>query len=219
MKALILACLLLYLLYYMIEETNQNTRTLEQDGFCILQSPKEALTLLPGYQFMDYLYEIEDSALSTFHRDVTSSKTVYQTDHPVYTLIHYLYEGDLLSVCPGSHRSPFVGRILNLEGRGCFLFDCDLLHAGRINHCKERRVIQYKLCHPDDLDKLSHLQGIRVHKQEACHDTFYVSFIRKLSYYVQFPLLLATPLMIQRHSDDTLGGKIQSVIPLSYYNR
>lgn len=223
MKLLVyfLALFLVYLLAYAIE-TSQNTRTLDsldQDGFCILQSPKEALALLPGYQFMDYVYRIDDGTLATFHRDVTSSPTVYQTKHPVYTLIQYLYEGDLLSVCPGSHRSPFVGRILNLEGdRCCFLFHCDLLHAGRNNHCKERHVIQYKLCHPEDLDALSHLQGIRAHKQEKCQDTFYTSMVRSLSYYFQFPLLLATPLMIERDTDDTLRGKIQSVIPLSYYN-
>ena len=225
MKLLVyfLALFLIYLLVYAIE-TSQNTRTLgpvslDQDGFCILQSPKEALALLPGYQFMDYVYRIDDGTLATFHRDVTSSPTVYQTKHPVYTLIHYLYEGHQLSVCPGSHRSPFVGRILNLEGdRCCFLFHCDLLHAGRNNNCKERHVIQYKLCHPEDLDALSHLQGIRAHKQEKCQDTFYASMVRSLSYYFQFPLLLATPLMIERDTNDTLRGKIQSVIPLSYYN-
>lgn len=221
---LYLALFLVYLLAYMIE-TSQTTRTLDpvsldQEGFCILQSPAEALAVLPGYQFMDYVYRIDDGTLATFHRDVTSSPTVYQTKHPVYTLIHYLYEGDLLSVCPGSHRSPFVGRILNLEGKAgtCFLFHCDLLHAGRNNHCKERHVIQYKLCHPEDLGALSHLQGIRAHKQETCQDTFYASMVRSLSYYFQLPLLLATPLMIERDTDDTIRGKIQSVIPLSYYN-
>jgi hypothetical protein len=222
---LVIAFVLLYLLYYMVEREyveqtylEQTTTTLEQ-GYCRLSYPEQALELLPGYQFLDYVYRIDDGTLSTFHRDVTSSQTVYQTKHPVYTLIHYLYEGELLSVCPGSHRSLFVGRILNLNGKSgtCFLFNSDLLHAGRNNQCRERHVIQYKLCHPEDLPLLSHLQGIRAHKQERCYNTPYASMMRKLSYYCQLPLLLATPLMLQREQD-TLVGALQSVIPLSYYN-
>ena len=72
---------------------------------------------------MDYIYKINDGALSTFHRDVTSSKTIY----PVYTLILYKYDGELLSVCPSSNTTyPFVtSRIVNVEGKSgtCFLFD------------------------------------------------------------------------------------------------
>ncbi len=217
---MILQLFLIYLLAYLIEASPKNTRTLEQDGFCILRCPGDALSILPGYQFLDYVYRIDDGTLATFHRDVTSSPTVYQTKYPVYTLIHYLYEGELLSVCPGSHRSIFVGRILNLEGtKGtCFLFHCDLLHAGRNNHCRERHVIQYKLCHKDDVAHLSHLQGVRAHKQEKCQDTFYASLMRTFSYYFQLPLLLATPLMIRREDPESLIGTIQSLIPLSYYN-
>jgi hypothetical protein len=220
MNVLIVSIVLIYLLYYWIENENQNTRTLDHDGFCILKD-KDALSMLPsGYAFLDYVYEIEDGALSTFHRDVTSSKTVYSTTYPVYTLIQYLYDGELLSVCPGSHRSLCVHRILNLEGkRGtCFLFDCDLLHSGRNNQCKERRVVQYKICHEVDRDKLSHLEGIRTYKKEICQDTNYSFIIRKLSYYFQLPLQLAYPLMIRRDNKDTLRGKIQSIIPLDYYN-
>lgn len=218
---LLFLAILIYLLAYMNEDEdlNQNTRTLDRDGFCILNM-EDVLSKLPcGYQFLDYVYQIDDGTLSTFHRDVTSSKTIYHTTYPVYTLIHYLYDGELLSVCPGSHRSLFVGRILNLEGKAgtCFLFDGDLLHAGRNNHCQERHVVQYKLCHKDDLDKLAHLQGIRAHKREACQDTLYATFVRKMSYYFQLPLLFAYPLMTRREHG-TLIGNIQSVIPLSYYN-
>jgi hypothetical protein len=40
MKALIFADLLLYLLYYAIEDTSKKTRTLEEDGFCFLHPNK-----------------------------------------------------------------------------------------------------------------------------------------------------------------------------------
>jgi hypothetical protein len=97
----------------------------------------------------------------------------------VYTLILYKNEGELLSLCPRSNQTyPFVwSSIVNVKGkRGtAFLFDCDLLHAGCTNYCKEREVIQYKICHHDDLNKLKHLQGIKknksgvkLHSQVSC---------------------------------------------------
>ena len=110
------------------------TRKLKNDGFCVLyrqtisqpciKLQEDVLSKLPtGYVFMDYIYKINDGALSTFHRDVTSSKTIY----PVYTLILYKYDGELLSVCPSSNTTyPFVtSRIVNVEGKSgtCFLFD------------------------------------------------------------------------------------------------
>ena len=86
---------------------------------------QDTLSKLPeGYQFMDYVYIIKNNALSTFHRDVTSSKN---TSHPVYTLILYKSEGELLSVCPGSAKTfPFVwSKIVNINSKKgtAFLFD------------------------------------------------------------------------------------------------
>jgi len=187
--------------------TSVNTRTLEKDGFCVLYNKtyvethdvpceklqEHVLSVLPsGYVFIDYIYKINDGALSTFHRDVTSSKTIYKTTRPVYTLILYKYEGELLSVCPGSDKSyPFAWkRITNITGKPgtCFLFDCDLLHAGCPNKCKERQVIQYKICHTDDLHKMTHLQGIRNEKNDICKISLYNSILRKLTYYFEMPL-------------------------------
>jgi hypothetical protein len=239
----ILVFLILYIVYYFFEESEKYTtsiklRTLEKDGFCVLYNPlyiktisepciklrNDVLSCLPdGYVFMDYIYKINDGALSTFHRDVTSSKTVYKTNYPVYTLILYKYDGELLSLCPNSNTThPFVGsRIVNVEGKSgtCFLFDCDLLHAGCTNYCKERHVIQYKLCHEQDLDKLSHLQGIRNEKNDVCSLTLYNSMMRKMSYYFQLPInSILYPLMIKRENKKTIIGKIQSFIPIKYYN-
>uniref|UniRef100_A0A6C0B8Z2 Prolyl 4-hydroxylase alpha subunit Fe(2+) 2OG dioxygenase domain-containing protein n=1 Tax=viral metagenome TaxID=1070528 RepID=A0A6C0B8Z2_9ZZZZ len=242
-KYIYILIVILYVVYYFFEEsenytTSINLRTLEKDGFCVLYNPQyiktisepciklqeDVLSHLPdGYVFMDYIYKINDGALSTFHRDVTSSKTIYKTDYPVYTLILYKYEGDLLSVCPNSNAThPFVGsRIVNVEGKAgtCFLFDCDLLHAGCTNYCKERHVIQYKLCHQQDIHKLSHLQGIRNEKNDVCSLTLYNSMMRKLSYYFQLPInSILYPLMIKRENKKTIIGKIQSFIPIKYYN-
>ena len=126
------------------------TRNITNDGFCVLYNPNYAINttsypcqqlqndvlekLPEGYIFIDYVYKISNVSLSTFHRDVTSSKYIYNTKYPIYTLILYKYDGDLLSVCPGSNKTyPFVwSSIINIHGKSgsAFLFDSDLLHAG-----------------------------------------------------------------------------------------
>lgn len=204
----IILLILFYFTYYIQENyeycsISLNTRTIEKDGFCILYHPiyadkthhmpcaelkQSVLNILPpGYLFIDYVYKINNVSLSTFHRDVTSSKYLLKTKHTVFTLILYKYDGELLSVCPGSNKTyPFVwSRILNLHGKSgtAVLFDSELLHAGRTNHCRNRRVIQYKLCHKDDLKKLDTLQGVSMEKTEICENTVYSLVRRKLSYF------------------------------------
>jgi len=235
-------CILFVIYYFEIDEDSQvsiNTRTLANDGFCILYNnsysgqtqswpcPKlleDALSKLPdGYEFIDYIYKINNVALSTFHRDVTSSKHNYGTQYPVYTLILYKYQGDLLSLCPGSNLSyPFNwSPIVNIQGKPgtVFLFDSDLLHAGCTNMCKDREVIQYKIAHKDDLPKLKHLVGVRKEKTDVCKITYYNIIMRKLSYYFEMPInYFFYPLMVKRNADNTILGKIQSFIPIEYYN-
>lgn len=216
----------IYCAFYYLEDdepAGTATRTLENDGFCTLHDPSRLdvlLSLPPGYQFMDYSYRIKNASLSTFHRDVTSSKTIYKTKYPVYTLIVYMYDGKLLSVCPGSDQTnPFTfSRILNVCGTA-FLFDCDLLHAGCMNHCKERELVQYKICHTDDLPKLSHLNGINMTKEYVCKRSMMNHILRKLSYYFEMPInYFLYPLLSKRYENDTADGKIQSIIPIQFYN-
>lgn len=227
-------------LYYSAEnyDDNPTNYTLSSDGFCVLYDPQynstvdipcrrlrdDVLSVLPpGYTFIDYIYKINDGALSTFHRDVTSSQNIYKTTHPVYTLILYKYDGELLSVCPHSNQTyPFVwSRILNISGKAgtAFLFDSELLHAGRANKCRKRRVIQYKICHKDDLGKLAHLHGVRAKKMDVCKMSMYNVVVRKLSYYFEMPInYVLYPFMIRRENTNTIVGKLQSFIPLQYYN-
>lgn len=141
-----------YIIYYNIEyyenyKKSIKIRTIEKDGFCVLYNPiysiktidypcnelkNNVLNMLPqDYIFIDYIYKINNTSLSTFHRDVTSSQKIHKTNYPVYTLILYKYDGELLSLCPNSHKSyPFVwSRILNIDGKSgtAFLFDCEIL--------------------------------------------------------------------------------------------
>lgn len=239
----IIIIILIYLIFYSIElyeeaKDSIKTRTLEKDGFMVFHNDvynnttdkpcpeleKDILDVLPdGYMFIDYVYKINNVALSTFHRDVTSSQNIYNTKHKVYTCILYKYEGDLLSVCPNSHNTyPFVlSRILNIKGESgtVFLFDSNLLHAGQDNLCKDRNVIQYKLCHVDDIDLLSHLQKVNIIKKEKCTVTLTGYILRKLSYFFEFYInYIFYPFMIKKESSDTFIGKIQSIVPINYYN-
>jgi len=234
---IVVAFLILYILYYAYE-LYDNKFHLDKDGICLLYDPiyttttdypcpslqRDVLNQLPdGYIFLDYVYKINDTSLSTFHRDVTSSKRLFQTKHPVYTVILYNYSGELLSLCPGSHDSyPFVwSRIVNVSGNAgtVFLFDSDVLHAGRTNQCKDRKIIQYKVCHKDDVDKLSNLQNIYVEKTDVCKDDLSTKIKRKISYFFELPINTITyPLMIKRENTNTWIGKIQTLIPLQFYN-
>ena len=218
--------------------TSIHKRTLNNDGFIILYDKNyininnypnnkliyDVLQKLPSnYIFMDYYYKIKNTVLSTFHRDVTSSQHIYKTKYPVYTLILYKYDGCLLSLCPGSDNTyPFVySHIINISGKAgtCFLFNCELLHAGCNNNCEKRELIQYKICHKDDLEKLNHLNGIHMTKDNINNDCNNIknNILKKLSYFFEFPInYILNPLMIEKK--DGILGKIQKYIPLDFYN-
>ena len=199
-----------------------------------IKMKRDVLKILPkDYMFIDYEYTIKNVALSTFHRDVTSSQKIFNTKYPIYTFILYktvmplgsasltdYY--DLLSVYPNSHKSyPFVWEpIINITGKSgtCFLFECDLLHAGYMNKCINRELTQYKICHKDDYNKLYSLHKININKTDKCEITNTSLCIRKLSYYFQLPInYIFYPLLIKREHNNAIG-LIQSYIPISFYN-
>ena len=227
-----------------MERVGECSYDLSVDGICMLYDPgyneivslpptkfrKDILRELPeGYLFLDYLYQIKNGTLSTFHRDVTSSSYIFHTKYPVYTAILYKYDGALFSFCPGSHRTyPFVwSRITNIHGyRGTvFLFDSELLHAGAMNESSERQLVQYKICHVEDIPKLESLSGIRASNDTTVDGTrdsnisFWGKTMRKISYFLEMPIhCFLYPLMMKRENSDNIIGKIQSWIPISFYN-
>jgi hypothetical protein len=172
--------LLVAILWLSLETPDPNLykRTLKRDGYVLVsgENPaKDALAHLPpGYVFLNYRYTIDGCSLSTFHRDVTSSAYVYETQHPVYTFIMYRSAAPntpLMSVCPGSHRTtPFlfsspVVVSASRDSLTCVLFHCDLVHAGALEQYNaNRHVEQYKIAHVDDLSKLTHLANIDMKK-------------------------------------------------------
>ena len=239
LKRVLIAFFIVFILLhvYFFFESNESAenslRTLEVDGFCSFkingedqkdERTKTLASLPPDYMFLDYEYTIYSAALSTFHRDVTSSQTLYGCEYPVYTLIVYEYEGDLLSICPASERTwPFVWtRIVNLDGpKGtCILFNSEMLHAGQPNHCNPRFARQYKICHTTDIKKLAHLQGIRAKKDTKCIDDFWSKMKRKISYYFAFLINhVFYPFLMQKWGLNTWMGQMQSWLPdHQFYN-
>ena len=204
---------ILFLLYEFKE--NKENRTIEKDGFIIITNSYNKQNILnylpPGYDFINYIYEIKGCSISTFHRDITSSQYIFNTKYPVYTYITYHNTGYLLSIVPNSHKTtPFLwNNVVNIYGKNItgVLFNCDLIHAGAINEFGDKRhAIQYKICHKDDLNKLSHLIGINKTKIGKCtNNLWYEYFLRKIS--LLFPFFfnhLLTSLLQQKPEKDSV---------------
>ncbi|MGA0203547.1 MAG: hypothetical protein ACO3JU_10275 [Pseudohongiellaceae bacterium] len=222
-----LLILFIYLLWYCREQPLTRSLELSTDGIALPETEDQdaALALLPaGYEFLNYRYTISGCSLSTFHRDVTSSPYAFQTRHPVYTLICYENEGDLLTVVPGSHRSvPFVwGRALTINSRQgkAVLFQCDILHAGALTRNPERKAVQYKLAHQDDLPLLEGLQGIDVDKRERVTISLRYEWIcRKLSQLFPFLINHVFTRHLQQRSDSPINRALVALFGRSFYNR
>jgi hypothetical protein len=215
---LILIYIVIYISYllYELDDKKSNNRKLEEDGYIIINNPYnkyDVLKKLPkGYNFINYIYEIKGCAISTFHRDITSSQYIFNTKYPVYTYVIYHNTGRLLSVSPGSHKTiPFLWKnIYTISGKGNtgVLFNSDLIHAGAINKFGDKRhIIQYKICHYEDLNKLNHLIGINTTKIGNCknNNKNYEFILRKFS--LLFPFIinhLFTGLIQKKPDKDSL---------------
>ena len=198
---------------------------LHNNGFVVYNTNdifNDTLERLPyGYVFLNYSYTIKGTSLITWHRDVTSGQSYLGTNYPTYTAINYLCDGDLLTVCGGSHNTlPFsfcAPQIIKGKSGTTVLFNADLLHAGAPNKIGDgRHAIQYKIAHIDDLKFLNHLQGINVTKSDNTPQKF-VALQRWYSW--KFAWLSNTffyTLMQKRHNG--ILGYIQSLINIDFYN-
>ena len=239
--SIILAVIVTYFLFYSFSLSLNKQPTITSEGFTYwktnqyldgLQPVEKRQTveneflskLPPGYKFLDYYYYIKGCSLSTHHRDVTSGQHYFNTIHPTYTAIIYEYDGDFLSITPNSHKQfPIIwSRSTNISGEKntCVLFNADMLHCGMINKVgHNRKVIQYKIVHEDDLDKLKELNNIRVEKDGKCDLSRANELgLRFISYhFAWFINSVLTPLL-QRHKEDGIGRVLQSIVPISFYN-
>lgn len=211
-----LVFILLLLIIYLYESYDyyKYMRTLEKDGYKVFRKfdKKNILKELPhNYNFINYKYQIKGCSLCTFHRDVTSSQFIFKTKYPVYTCITYNNKGNLLTICPSSHKTiPFLFEkplIINGNEGTTILFNCDIIHAGAINNFGDKRhAIQYKICHKDDLNKLNHLIGIDKISNGNCNNNqIYEYILRKIS--LIYPFIfnhILTNLLQKRPEKDSI---------------
>ena len=95
-----------------------------------------------------------------------------------------------------------------------------MLHCGMINKVgKNRKVIQFKIVHEDDLYKLRKLNNIHIEKEGKCELSIPNELgLRFISYhFAWFINSVLTPLL-QRHKEDGIGRVLQSIVPISFYN-
>ncbi len=241
-KWLFAICMLLYVIYYSFNDEVPVNPTVETHGFTYWKthtelhemSPvqkriaiaPEVLSKLPdGYVLMDYYYYIKGCSLSTFHRDVTSGQKYFQTHYPTYTVIMYEYAGDFLSICPHSHQQfPFVWQrpvVVSGETNTIVIFNADMLHCGTINQVGDKRkVLQFKVVHSDDYERLTALDNIRLEKKEDCGKVSYASefAMRLLSFHFAWLFNSVCYPLMQRKLPGGVGGLLQNLVPISFYN-
>jgi hypothetical protein len=205
------------------------TSNLEKDGYVVLPTTENinaVLNSIPSsdYVFLDYKYTIKATVLPTFHRDVTSGQRYCETKYPTYTAIQYDFDGDFLSVCPNSHAHyPFtLTRPHNISGAKStiVLFNADMLHAGMPNKVGDIRIAhQYKIVHKDDVQYMSHIQGIQVTKneKEQIHPLL-VWFLRHCSFHGAFFVSIMLPSCLKKRHSSGFIHYLQNLVPLSFYN-
>lgn len=245
--AYILIIIIFVIIYYSFEininaKELYNKTSINNDGFIILNInnklndnlnllektnivKKTTLKILGNdYIFLDYKYYIQGCSLSTFHRDVTSSQTSINTKNQTYTAILYEYDGDFVSICKNSHKTyPFTfSKPLSIYGEKntLIIFNSDMLHAGIINKIgKKRKVLQFKIVHKNDFNKLKHLNNINVNKIGKCNLSYTNEFIlRKLSYYFSFIINTTFRTFLIDKKEEGIISKIQDKIPIKFYN-
>jgi hypothetical protein len=176
------------------------------------------------YIFLDYYYYIKGCSLSTFHRDVTSGQKYLNTKHPTYTIILYEYEGDFLSLCPNSYKQfPFItSKVISISGNKntIVIFNSDILHAGIINSIgQNRKVLQFKVVHKEDLYLCNDLNKILVEKNTNCNLNNNLEHILRFSS-LHFAWLIngfMYPLSQKKYNNGYIKY-IQEQIPISFYN-
>jgi hypothetical protein len=185
---------------------------------------RQVLELLPeDYVFLDYSYEISNSSLYTFHRDVTSSKTFQNLSYPSYTLIIYFSNGNHLSISEGSNTTCFITptptTIFGDIGQS-ILFDSDMVHAAALNTTTERYCKQYKICHKEDIDKLNHLNNQHIRKREQIQYITYFQKLLRLLSHKYIPLFDNKQIgkFIERKHNNYIVKLFSKIFKLDFFN-
>ena len=230
-------CLILFIILFFILTTYelplQNYDTsLKENGFVIFNKHLKkdmVLSFLPSnYIFLDYRYTIKGCTLSTFHRDVTSSKYEFKSKFPVYTYICYFNRGNTLSLCPNSHKHvPFLLSIPRIiysnNDKSSVLFNCDIVHAGYLNNKKnlDRLAVQYKIVHSDDLHIFNHLDNINKITNDDCtsFNYLYELLLRKLSLIFSLPINHIFTKYLQNNQNNKFNSIVSFITKKKFYNK
>jgi hypothetical protein len=235
---ILIMILMLYLIYYSEENITESPKNIMDKGFMYYQCnenlenlnviqkqniiKEKILSHLPmDFVFLDYYYYIKGCSLSTFHRDVTSGQKYLNTKYPTYTVILYEYNGDFLSLCPNSHQQfPFIySKPVNISGdtNTIVIFNSDILHAGMINNIGiNRKVLQFKVAHKDDLHVFKELNNVKLEKTTDCSINRQIEHIlRFLSLHFSWLINGISYPLLQKKYDNNY---IQEIIPVSFYN-
>lgn len=113
------------------------------------------------YVFVDYIFSIEKSSVSTCHRDENGSILNPKMRHPSYTIIFFLEDmKSCIDVIPKSHKERnkiYITKSINsipcTPGQA-ILFDANLIHSGAINKKNDNKRIQMKVTHKDDVQNM-----------------------------------------------------------------
>ncbi len=107
------------------------------------------------YEFQDYIYTIEESKISTCHRDENGQFFNRKQKNPSYTIIFYLEPSEAcLDVINGSHKHNLPvyftdpTTTVKCEPGDAILFNSDTIHKGSDNVNTKR--VQMKIHHTDD---------------------------------------------------------------------
>ena len=179
--------------------------------------------LPPNYIFLDYSYEIINSRLYTFHRDLTSSQSYQKLLHPSYTLIIYLYDGEFLNICPDSLKKMTVGKPVTIKGKKgtAILFNADMAHAAAAYYTPHRHCIQYKICHSDDIMRLNHLNKQHVIKRNDVPKKNKLSehYLSRLSHkYLLLNDLRFIGDLSERKNNNIISRILRKIFKLDFYN-
>lgn len=143
------------------------------------------------YQFQDYVWIIQKSAVHTCHRDNNGDFFNIGQEHPSYTMIVYLEDMEkCLGIIPESHiekNSYFFDFNESLRNILCkkgdvILFNANLIHVGTINEKEDNMRVQLKVTHKDDIQHIKYYEDFhKVLNQENTLPTCLRKFQRNMS--------------------------------------
>lgn len=143
------------------------------------------------YQFQDYIWIIQKSAVHTCHRDNNGDFFNEGQSHPSYTMIVYLEDMEkCLGIIPESHLEKdsyffnFNGSLRNIlcKKGDVIIFNANLIHVGTINEKEDNLRIQLKVTHKADIPYIGYYEDFnKVLNQDNTNPLYVRKFQRNLS--------------------------------------